>query len=282
MLLFEALAILCLMRLLTIAGLPRSRVLIYAWNPLAAWAFAGNGHIDAAAIGLLALAFLLRVRRRDTLAGVIFGAAVLTKFLPAVVAPALWRAGAGWRLAAAALLTVAALYALYIGAGWHVLGFLGEYGSEEGLDTGGGIWLLAGIGKIMPLPADASLVYFALAGAGLAMLGAWIAFRPHPPPGSARDAIAICGGAAILMTCATVAISPHYPWYFPWLALPCVLVPYRAVLWLSVAPLLLYFDPLDNAFVWASIIYVPGLLLALSDLWGRRRVPAAVAIEGNA
>ena len=38
-----------------------ARVLIYAWNPLSVWAFAGNGHVDAIAIGLIALALLARV-----------------------------------------------------------------------------------------------------------------------------------------------------------------------------------------------------------------------------
>jgi hypothetical protein len=281
MLLFDVLAILCLMRLLADAGLPQSRVLIYAWNPLAAWAFASSGHIDAATIGLLAMAFLLRIRRRYALAGVLLGAAALIKFLPAAVAPALWRAGAGWRLTAAALATVVALYAIYISAGWSVLGFLGQYGSEEGLDAGSGVWLLAGIAEIVPLPAHAGLGYFVIAGGCLAVLAARIAFRPHPPAGSAPDVITLCGDAAILMACATVAVSPHYPWYFPWLALPCALVPYRAVLWLSVAPLAFYFDPLDNLFLWESIVYVPAILLATADLLGRLRASAAVAIEGN-
>ena len=46
---FEILAVVCLLRLLALAKLPAERVLIYAWNPLPVWAFAGNGHIDAVA-----------------------------------------------------------------------------------------------------------------------------------------------------------------------------------------------------------------------------------------
>ena len=48
---FEVLAVFCLLRLLAAAKLPAERVLIYAWNPLPVWAFAGNGHVDAVAIG---------------------------------------------------------------------------------------------------------------------------------------------------------------------------------------------------------------------------------------
>ncbi|HEY8289367.1 MAG TPA: glycosyltransferase 87 family protein, partial [Acetobacteraceae bacterium] len=265
---FEVLTVLCLLRLLAVARLPGARVLIYAWNPLVIWAFAGNGHVDAAATGLLAVAMLLRLAARDALAGVIFGAAVLVKFLPAVIAPALWRARSGWRLAATAVVTVLLLYAVYVDVGWKVFGFLSGYGNEEGLDTGTGIWLLAGLGTLIDLPHRAGAIYFALVLIGLAALGAWIAFRRRPAIGSAGDAIRISGDAAILMACLTVAISPHYPWYFAWLALPAVLTPYPAVVWLSATPVLLYLDTHGDRFGWPSIIFVPAILLAL---WQLRR-----------
>ena len=57
---FEGLAIAVLIYLLPRAGLPRERVVIYAWNPVAVWEIAGNGHVDAVAIGFMALALLGR------------------------------------------------------------------------------------------------------------------------------------------------------------------------------------------------------------------------------
>jgi len=281
---FELLAVLCLLRLLAIARLPPARILIYAWNPLTVWSFAGNGHVDAAVIGLLAAALLLRVLERDALAGAIFGAAVLVKFLPVVGAPALWRVRAGWRFAAAALAVMAALYACYAGAGWRVLGFLPGYGSEEGLSSGTGVWLLAGLALLVDLPRAAAPVYFGAAAIALAALGAWIAFRRHPASGSAEDVVAVCSGAAILMACLTAAIAPHYAWYFAWLALPSVIRPFRAVLWLSATPVLLDIDPLNERFIWASLVYLPAIGLALADLRRAHLPPAAVvrpAIEGN-
>ena len=262
---FEILAVVCLLRLLSIARLPPSRVLIYAWNPLPVWDFAGNGHIDAVQIGLMALAILLRVRRRDGLAGVIFGAAILVKFFPAVIAPALWRARAGWRLATAAAATILALYGIYAGAGWKLLGFIGGYVGEENLDTGAGIWLLAGLGRVFNLPPIARTIYLGVAAVALVSLGAWFAFRRHDPPGSADDAVAVSFSAAVLMACATVAFSPHYPWYFAWLALPCVVRPMRSVLWLSASPVLLYLDPFGERFIWASLVYLPAVALAVLD-----------------
>lgn len=269
---FEALAIFCLLRLLHAAELPAERIAIYAWNPLPVWAFAGNGHIDAAVVGFVSLALLLRVRRLDGWAGLALGLAALTKFLPAVIAPALWRRGGGWRLALIALATTVGLYALYSGVGWRVLGFLYSYGTEEGLNTGSGIWLLAGIGQVVPLPGLAAGLYFFVLAGVLAGLGVWFAFVRRPD-----DPVAICAAAGVMMAVVTFGISPHYPWYFAWLAVPCVLAPNPAVLWLATAPVLIYLDTYGDYFTWPSVVYAPAILLTLAGIVR----PTAAPIEGT-
>lgn len=270
---FEALAAWAVLRLLTLARLPPERLLIYAWNPLAVWAFAGNGHVDAIGIGLLALTLLLTARQRRAAAGIALGAAILTKFLPAVTVPALWRQARGWRLPLACAGTIAALYACYAGAGWHVLGFLPGYTHEEGLNTGSGVWLLAGIKHLVRLPDFAGKLYMIAIALGLLALGLWIAFRPRTTQPNITQ---LCADTALLATAVTVAISPHYPWYFAWLALPCCIVPWRAVIWLSVAPVLMYLDPWHERFFWPCLVYLPAAGLALRDWWRRRdRFPAA-------
>ena len=262
---FEAVAIFCALQLLKLARLPPERVLIYAWNPLTVWSFACDGHVDAIGIALLAAALLLRCMKRDGIAGVLFGAAVLVKFLPAVVAPALWRRGAGWRFAAACTVTILALYACYADAGRRILGFLPGYSAEEGINSGSGIWLLAGLRQLVTLPADAAAAYGIIAALLFAGLGFWIMARPRPVPGTPADVIMICGNAAILAASATVIVSPHYAWYFAWLALPAVR-PYWSVIWLSAAPVLLYLDPFNEPFFWRSSVYLPAALLVLGDL----------------
>jgi len=351
---FEALACWAMLRLLDLARLPRTRVLIYAWNPLAVWAFAGNGHVDAVAVGLLAVALLLRATRRDTWVGVALGAAVLVKFLPAAVAPALWRRGAAWRMPLVALATIIGLYSIYIDAGWHVLGFLPGYFGDEDLTEGTGIWLLAGLGLVIPVTRAMAEVYAVAALACLGTLAAWIAFRPRPSEANARPAgefrpdtreIAapaigvsradqpapvargtvepetlvrdtnesafevrdinapapaapriceppfdvrrvreppfdvpriceppfevrrICGDAALLAAAVTVAISPHYPWYFVWLALPCCVCARWSIIWLSVAPVLLYLDPWHERFLWPCLVYLPAAAFAVHAWW---------------
>lgn len=255
--LFEVMAVVCLLRMLAVAGLPAERVLIYAWNPLPVWAFAGNGHIDGAAAGLVALALLLRVRHRDGWAGVALGLAILTKFLPAVIAPVLWRRGAGWRTAIAAFVTIVVLYAVYSSVGLGVFGFLQGYGDEEGYASGNGFWLLAVLSRVVPLTPVIVMSYKITVVGLLAALGAWFAFVRRPD-----DAVSICAAAGVMMAVLTFAISPHYPWYFAWLAVPAVLAPSPVLVWLSAAPMLMYLDVSGDRVGWLSIVYVPALVLA--------------------
>ncbi len=260
---FEALGIVCLLRLLPLAGLPHERILIYAWNPLALWSFASDGHVDAIAIGLLGLALLLRARHKDGWAGAALAAAALVKFLPLAVAPAFVRDGRFWRPALSGLALIAGGYAMYSGAGWHVLGFLPSYGKEEGLDSGTGFWLLASVNTVLSVPQAATLIYAAAVATSFIALVVWILRRPVP----INDAQALCRDTALLAAIAVVATSPHYHWYFAWLALPAVVAPSRALLWLATLPVLLIEEPIPgDRFFWPSIIYVPAILLLLADL----------------
>jgi hypothetical protein len=259
---FEALACWAILRLLALAQLPAERVVIYAWNPLAVWAFAGNGHVDAIAVGLMGLTLLLAAARRDTWTGIVFGATILVKFLPAAIAPALWRRPGPWRLPVVTFATMVALYLCYSGVGWHVLGFLPGYFGDEDLTQGTGIWLLAGLGLVMPVTSLMARIYATAAVVGLVSLAMWIAFRPRVAEADPRR---LCGDVALLAAAATVVISPHYPWYFVWLALPCVVCARWSIIWLSVAPVLLYLDPWHERFLWPSLVYLPAGALVLHE-----------------
>ncbi|WP_428395882.1 hypothetical protein [Lichenicoccus sp.] len=276
---FECLAVVCLIALLRMAGLPDTRVLIYAWNPLAVWAFAGNGHVDAAAAGLIAAALLARAARRDTLAGAVLAAATLVKFFPLAIAPALWRPfvrPVNWQAPVAFLAVVIALYACYIQVGWHVLGFLPHYGSEEGLRQGTGVWLLDGIAEVCTLPSWTSAAYLAICASGLVAASLWLLARNRAALPPALDVLRLCRQAGWLGFAFMLLLSPHYPWYFPFLAVFATIAPSRAVIWLSVAPLLLYLDPIADLFIWRGLVFAPALLLAARDLRVRaaKRQPA--------
>ena len=156
---FEGLAVWAILQLLAARGLPRSRILLYAWHPLPLWEFARSGHVDIVAIAFLLLAFLAIERRSPILAGIALGAGVLVKYFPIVAGPALYKRW-DWRLPIAFLATIAVLYLPYIGAGAKVLGFLGQYVGEEGFDKGSGIFLWQLLDSVLPLRGQAFAFYF--------------------------------------------------------------------------------------------------------------------------
>ncbi|MBW4024218.1 MAG: DUF2029 domain-containing protein [Proteobacteria bacterium] len=276
MLACEIVAVCCLLRLLSLARLPPERVLIYAWNPLVLWSFACDGHVDAIAVGLLAVALLFRAERRDGLAGGFLAGAILAKFLPIVVAPAFLRGGSFWKPALAGLAVIVVLYGLYISVGPHVIGFMPTYDKQEGLDSGLGFWPVAGLAKLMPLPPHAAAIYIACSAAVLGLVALTLIRRRADGP--VQDVVMLCRDTAILAGGTMAAFSPHYTWYFAWLALPSVIAPIPAVLWLSAAPVALYLDPYNSRFFWPAIVYVPAVALTLASLRRRRRQPLSQAL----
>jgi hypothetical protein len=280
---FDLIAIAAMLRLLAMAGLDRARVLIYAWNPLTVWEFAGNGHIDAAAIALLALAMLARLGSRGALAGIALGAAGLVKFLPLAAAPAFWRPRGvrrlDWIVPASVMATMAALYAIYADGAGNVLGFLPGYAAEEGLQDGRGIYWLDVLGRIVPLPPASGMLWLAFAALVLVGIGLWMAFLRPPPP--ADDPVALARDVVLLGMIATALITPHYPWYFVWLALPSCLAPMPAAIFLSAAAVLQYHDPYGDRMLQFSQIYLPFLALVAATLW-RRRIRRSVSVEAAA
>jgi hypothetical protein len=276
MLAFELVACLCMLKILAIANLPAERILIYAWNPLVQWSFAYDGHVDAIAIGLLGLAMLCRIQHRSGLAGAFLAGAALVKFFPVVIAPAFVRGDKFWRPALVGSFIIVLLYALYSSVGFQVFGFLSGYNDEEGLTNGTGIWLLSGLSALndhtdlVDLPDDFGGYYLLCAAAFMLALGVWIARRPLKV--GETDSVRVCRDTAFLAAWAQVLISPHFPWYFAWLALPAVVAPSPAVVWLAVAPVVLYLDPGTEHALWGSFVYVPVIGWAAYSLWTNRPV----------
>ena len=271
MLAFDVLAIGAAMALLRTAGQPLQWVLIYAWNPLPVWEFAGGGHIDAAATGAAALALLAAVWRRPGWAGLALGAAVLFKLLPAALFPALWRRW-DWRTPAACAAIVLAGYGWYAGAGWRVLGYLPGYAQEEGVGAHGA-FLLRLLAEAMTLPRWAAPAYAILSLGALMALAAFVCLRAPLPDNPAARARRICRDALLLLTATMLALSPHYPWYLAPLALPAVLAPAWSVLWLTVSAPLLYFDDWHDKVIWPSLVFLPCAALLPIDLLRRQPAP---------
>ncbi len=262
LLLFDAVTVWAVLRLLAADGRPREHVIAYAWCPLIAWEFAGSGHVDAAMTAFVALALLARRRDAPLLTGLALGLAVLTKFFPLLLVPALWRRW-DWRLPAAMLATIVLGYLLYLKAGWGVFGFLSGYAGEEGLDDGSGFWLLdtAGDATDIDIPALAYVGVAALAMAGLAL---WTMFRL---PERRR----LTFGPLLLAAAGMLLLSPNYPWYFAWLLpMVCLAPPAWPIVWLAATGPLLYFADWDDS----TIFWSPNIVYG-----GAFAVLAAVAVH---
>lgn len=275
---FDALAAFAALGLLRAARLPPEQVLIYAWNPLVVWEFAGGGHIDAAAAALSALALLLAARRAPAWAGAALAGAIMCKLLPAALVPALWRR---WelRLPVACGCVMAAGYGWYSGAGWRVLGYLPGYASEEGLNSGSGFFPLRAFALLGPLPGWAGTAYMAVAAAGLLAAAGAVALRAPFPRDRAARVFVIAQGALWLSTATLVALSPHYPWYYTAVIVPSVLAPNPGVLWLTLAAPALYLDHGLGNVAMPAIVFVPFLILLARGKW-RREPPAPSAERG--
>ena len=251
-----------LLLLLPLAGLPRDRVIIYAWHPLPIWEFVSQAHIDSAATALLLLALLAVWQRRQGVAGGVLALAVMTKYFPLAMIPAIWRRW-DWRMPAVFVGVSIALALPYWLAGQPDLtGYLGKHLDNEGYASGWGfhgIWMLRDFQLADPPGwgwVAASLVV-------LAMLAAWAFWM--------RGRDELVAWHMVLIAAAFVWLtSPHYPWYFGWIIpLLCLRLSPAILLMTLAAPILYYPRPPGGAtwtHLYAIVYYLPAVLLLL-EVW---------------
>ncbi len=269
MVLFEGVAVWMLIKLIVLFELPTDRVLIYAWNPLVLWEFAGSGHLDAFAIAFLAMALWARKRNRPALVGVTLALATLVKFYPAVIFPALYRRW-DWKMPAAFVGTAALAYLPYLGAGKNVLGFLPDYLSEEGFQSGEHFYLLNVLRAATENHFDLDTSrYVPLLIVALVILGMYILFRKTTSEDSYLQ------GATVLGIGFCAVLSPRYPWYLTWVLPMLCFVPFWPMLVLSVCSFLLYVslfgETPEMLLRMNTLLYVPFALLAIYYWLASRR-----------
>ena len=217
---FEALAIAAMIALLRHLALPVTAVAAYAWHPLPVWEIAGNGHVDAALLGLMLSSLVIYLRGRPLAAGVAAAVAVLVKPTALLLFPIFWKPW-DWKLPALLLAVCALLYLPFLSVGWQVFGFLGGYVAEEELSSGGGFRYLALLQSMVgPIPYGGQL-YALMALTILSAAALQIGFRRE------RSVASATAGYARLVTLFLLLLTPHYPWYY--LALGPMLVLTRAV-----------------------------------------------------
>lgn len=248
-----------LLRLLARRGHPPQLAAAWGWSPFLQLEGVNNAHVDLLSGALILAAGMLLVGGRPLRSGVAFGAAVATKLIPAIAAPALlFRHPA--RFIAAALGTFALLYVPYIAvAGAGVLGFLPGYLKEEGYSEREGIRFglaqLVSTGQWPPLLSAAALAVVALA------------VLRRTRESNVWDQQTVLIGLTLLI------VSPNYPWYALML-LPFVVLSRRwEYLGIILALDLIYMVPKEEP---QSVMINQAVLLAATaalaaGAWLRRR-----------
>jgi hypothetical protein len=197
-------AVIALLRRL---GRPATRVVAYAWHPLAVWEIANNGHIDAAMVAMMMLAVWLFASGRPIAAAAAATVGALFKPFAVLILPAFWRPW-DWTMPLIVAVVAALLYLPYLSAGTGVLGFLPGYASEEKLDSGSAFWIVEMLRWFVGSPAWVVALYVAAALAILAALAVRAGFRRD------RPLAATIGDINVMLLAFSFLLSPNYPWYF--------------------------------------------------------------------
>ncbi|HZS47918.1 MAG TPA: glycosyltransferase 87 family protein, partial [Blastocatellia bacterium] len=208
MFLFDLATIFLLIKLLVRLKMNPSYVLIYAWHPLIVWEFAQSGHVDAAVIAFVIAAHLARSHDKRALTGVLLGLATLTKFIPIILFPSLWKRW-DWKMPVSLAVTIIACYLPYIKVGSKVFGFLPVYFKEEGYISGSRYYILNQL-EIQHLNFP-SWLFLGLAALLMGALGLLFIFRKELTPAS------FVKRSLVLVSAWTLIISPVHSWYGAWM-----------------------------------------------------------------
>ncbi len=268
---FEILACWALLRILALFGRPREEIILYAWHPLCVWEIGSSGHLDAVVVGLLSVAALALIRGRALRSACWITFAAMVKMYPLVLLLAFGR-----RITARMMLWCAAIiaagYALYASVGAGVLGFLGGFAREEGLDTGDRYFFLAWAHRYLHVPFWPEL-YVAVSALIVAGIAVWGASRIREP----KEMLGLELAIGVVLT---MLFSPHYPWYFIWILpfavmlryLPAIVLTLEATYWFSTELAL----PGPKMFRMNEYMYSIFFAAVLSDLlvrWWRNAHP---------
>ncbi|TFD82643.1 glycosyltransferase family 87 protein [Cryobacterium fucosi] len=201
-------------------GIDLRHAALWAWCPLVASEAVTNSHVDMLGVVFTVAAAFLVTRERYWRGGIALGAAIATKLIPVIAAPALLRRQ-GWKVTVAAAATFLLLYVPYVLAtGIGVLGYLPGYLTEEGYQDGTRFALVS-----LVAPGGAAIVVAGILLAAVAALTLWKTDPANP-----------WLGQLVMIGSTLIILSPRYPWYalllvpfvalsgrWEWLAVPIAL-----------------------------------------------------------
>jgi hypothetical protein len=291
--LFEGVTVYALIAILRALNLRPEQSLLYAWCPLVIWELAGSGHLDSAAIAYISLTLLSRLQRRAVLAGVFLGLAIITKFYPIILLPALmiprdtptskgrfaylnprnWN----WSLPIATFTVVAAGYAIYSSAGRLMLGFLSGYAQEEGINSGTRYFLLDLAHNIPGLHQLSLTAFYILCLAVFAAIKVWSLRRNLEAQWQTGREAAFLAPAFAFAAALMFLFSPHYAWYLAWLVPFLTLQPNLPILIYLMAFFYLFTTPLGDGtfakmYILNKILYTSVIIAGLVQFAFRNRL----------
>ncbi|MEO7017837.1 MAG: glycosyltransferase family 87 protein [Leifsonia sp.] len=234
-----------LMRALLRRKLDMRWAALWAWSPFVATEGVNNSHVDMLATLLILVATLAVSRGFRFRSGFALGAAIATKLVPIIAAPALLRKQP-WKVVAAAVATFSVLYVPYVlSAGIGVLGYLPGYLSEEGYASGTRFTILDSF-----LPPSWTLPVAAVLLALTAALVWWKTDLERP-----------WLGQLVMIGTVLLVVSPIYPWY------GLMLVPFIALTrrweWFAVPAAITLRQLYPNNQVFLGTLWVAVLLIVV-------------------
>jgi hypothetical protein len=243
--------------LLPTMGLPRSRIILYAWHPLVVFECAGSGHVDALAVPLILLAVFAWQRNHRTMAGIALGAATLVKIYPVILLPAFFDRRR-WQIPLACTVTIALGYLLFLPqAGLQVLGHLPRFLVDPNEVFNPSVMGLAlFLGDYI---GGAPIFWIGWIGRGV-LLGMLIVLlrKEINRPSDLLGRLWVIGTGMTLLT-----LTLH-PWYLLWLLPFLTIQPRAAWIYLSGAialSYLFYVVPESARVAIGAVEYLPFLLL---------------------
>jgi rSAM/selenodomain-associated transferase 2 len=207
-----------LMRLLAARGLPASRLLFYAANPLVIVFIAGQGHLDVFQAFFLCLACLLLVLRRAVAGTLSLGLAVMAKYISVAAVPFLLKPEHRWKNLA--FLIPLLLYLPFLSAGSGVFSSLGFFGSAMHYNDSIAHLLRSVLGPLS-LPVLVVLLFICLV---------WIFLTEDDP----------LRGVYLSVGCLLLFLPTLHPWYLVLVAPFLCLFPSGAWVYLQAAMLLTF------------------------------------------
>ncbi|WP_395365943.1 glycosyltransferase 87 family protein [Streptomyces sp. YH02] len=231
-------------------GTDLRRAAYWAWCPVVPIEAVNNAHVDVlgALLAVIGLGLVAVLPDRREAGGLVLGAAVATKLMPAVVLPGALSGVRRVRDAAAVLLPAAGFTALaylpyVLLSDGSVFGYLGGYVEEEGYDDAAEGPRYALLRLVLPDSWALPVVLVVMAGASLYVMRRG---DPHRP----------WSGALLVTGWAFALLTPGYSWY---------------------ALLLVALVALDGRWEWLGVALAGPAVYVFGQVFDHRQPTAAIA-----